>query len=131
MSASSLCRLQGTLPGLRGRTNLLASVANIRIPPKPPVIENTRMPEKFRLPMVPKVPHQFGTEATKVPKGAKDQWMCMGEETVHNELILKQFAIIATTGGYMSSMNFEQVRKVGYQHLKGNISPGPSPYQFC
>ena len=44
------------------------------------------------------------------PKGTKELWRMMGEEKVHNELILKQYGIIALAGGVLKHRHFEVMR---------------------
>lgn len=84
------------------------------VPEPPPV--NVNVPEKYRLPVVPKVPTvwQFPPSGVKVAKGRKDLRQYLGEETVHNTLVLKQFGVVAVSGGRFKHNHFEFMRaKVG------------------
>ena len=44
---------------------------------------------------MPRVPSVWAQGGMRPPKGTKELWRMMGEEKVHNELILKQYGIIA------------------------------------
>ena len=46
----------------------------------------------------------------------------MGEELVHNKLVLGQFGIVALHGGAISSKNFEAVRNYCNRRLRENES---------
>ena len=48
------------------------------------------MPEKYRLPVTPKVPLDIQMGPGKVHRGTREYWRILGEERVHNKLILGQ-----------------------------------------
>jgi len=54
----------------------------------------------------------------KAPKQTKELWRMMGEEKVHNDLVLDQYAIIATNGGMMTSKHFEVLRLAVGKYVK-------------
>ena len=57
------------------------------------------------------------------PRQTKELWRMRGEETVHTDLKLGQFGIVALTGGMLKFKQFEAVRlAVGRQ-----LPPG----RFC
>jgi len=68
------------------------------------------MPEKPRLQVMPRVPSVWAQGGMRPPKGTKELWRMMGEEKVHNELILKQYGIIALAGGVLKHRHFEVMR---------------------
>jgi len=83
---------------------------------KPPEkFENVQQPpQRHRLPIMPKTPSLYTTGSMRPPKGTKELWRMMGEEKIHNELQLNQFAIVALTGGMVKHKHFEIMRmKIG------------------
>ena len=96
----------------------------LRIPPSPPHFDVSNFPVRYRLPVVPKYPQTFGGASSniRVPKGKKDLFRLMGEELVHNKLLLGQYAIIAIHGGTMKHNHFEMLRKKVTPHLKQDKS---------
>lgn len=55
------------------------------------------------------------------PRQTKEIWRMRGEETIHNELKLGQFAIVALTGGMLKHKHFEAMRLyVGRKTAKNN-----------
>lgn len=85
-------------------------VATLRIFPRVPPIKNTNIPEKYRLPIMPKVPSIYQVMGAKPPKETKDVYKLQGEERVHNKLLLRQYAIIAISAGMMKPVHFEMLR---------------------
>nr|ALS04652.1 mitochondrial 39S ribosomal protein L16 [Pseudodiaptomus poplesia] len=77
-------------------------------PPKQ--FQNVVMPERGRLPIMPKTPTIWGTGAMRPPRQTKELWRMRGEERVNTELVLDQFAIIALSGGMIRSPHFEVLR---------------------
>ena len=66
-----------------------------------------------RLPDIPKVPeytdwHRHG----KPPKHSRDIINIRGPELVHNDLIHKQFGIVAEQGGFLRHEHFEMMKRV-------------------
>ena len=59
---------------------------------------------------MPRVPSVWAQGGMRPPKGTKELWRMMGEEKVHNELILKQYGIIALAGGVLKHRHFEVMR---------------------
>jgi len=77
----------------------------------PPLPINTQQPpDRYRLPIMPKVPGVWTTGALRPPKQTKELWRMMGEERVHNQLVLDQFGIVALTGGMLKHKHFEVMR---------------------
>lgn len=93
-------------------------VNTIQIPEPPPKILNINTPDKFtsRLPIMPRIPTIF--EGAKIHRGHKEQFRMMGEETVHNDLILDQYAVIAVSGGKMNYKHFEAARALLFRKFK-------------
>merc|ERR1712083_761547 len=54
------------------------------------------------------------------PKGTKELWRMMGEERLNNELILKQYGIIALAGGMLKHRHFEVMRLAIGRHCDSN-----------
>jgi len=71
---------------------------------------NTEMPERARLAVMMKTPSLWSMGGMKPPKGTRELWRMMGEEKVHNDLLLGQFGIIALTGGMIFHKHFEVLR---------------------
>ncbi|TRY75100.1 hypothetical protein TCAL_00605 [Tigriopus californicus] len=80
------------------------------VPELPARPENVVIPEKHRLPILPKVPSIYGQTMTRPPKGTRELYRMQGEERVHNKLILEQFGIVALAGGRLTSSHFEFLR---------------------
>lgn len=78
----------------------------------PPVqFKNTEQPpDRHRLPIYAKTPHMWLSGAMKAPRQTKELWRMMGEEAVHNDLLLDQYGIIAMTGGMVKHKHFEVLR---------------------
>jgi len=91
-------------------------------PPKK--FENVVMPERTRLPMVGRTPYIWQQGASmRPPRQTKELWRMRGEETVHTDLKLGQFGIVALTGGMLKFKQFEAVRlAVGRQLPPGGNS---------
>ena len=64
------------------------------------------------------------------PKGTKELWRMMGEERVNNELILKQYGIIALAGGMLKHKHFEVMRLAIGRHCDSNKKKTFSFYRF-
>jgi len=90
-------------------------------PPEP--FENTVMPpDRYRLPIYQKTPGIWMTGAMRPPRGTKELWRMMGEETVHNDLTLGQYGIVALTGGMVKHKNFEVIRMTVGKKVNGKDS---------
>lgn len=74
----------------------------------PPV--NKTQPDFNRFPHIPKVPEAISL-GREVPKGTKDLRRFFGEENTHTELVLKQFAVVAISGGQLRWKHFDTFRK--------------------
>lgn len=75
----------------------------------PPVdYSQVEFTERAKLPFVPKVPQY--PPALKVPKMQKRLRLMRGPELVHNTLLHKQYAIVATGGGRLRYGHFEMIR---------------------
>jgi len=80
----------------------------LKVPEK---FENVVMPPRNRLPVLPKVPHMWQIGGViRPPKQTKELWRMKGEEHIHKDLQLGQFAIIAVTGGMLKHAHFEVMR---------------------
>jgi len=92
----------------------------------PPVrARNTvQPPERYRLTSMPKVPGIWSQGINKPPKQAKEMWRMMGEERVHNQLVLQQYGIVALTGGMLKSSHFEVMRLAVGRRVKEKESFG-------
>ena len=80
----------------------------------PPV--NKTQPDSNRFPQIPKVPEAI-SQGREVPKGTKDLRRFFGEEHTHTELVLKQFAVVAISGGQLRSVRLKSLLR--YIHRKG------------
>jgi len=73
--------------------------------------ENVVMPEKHRLPIMPKTPNIWQTGGViRPPRQSKELWRMKGEERVHTDLQLNQFGIVAINGGMLRHPHFEMMR---------------------
>lgn len=54
----------------------------------------------------------------KPPRQTKELWRMRGEETVHTDLKLGQFGIVALTGGMLKFKQFEAIRMAVGRQLK-------------
>ena len=72
----------------------------------PPV--NKTQPDSNRFPQIPKVPEAISL-GREVPKGTKDLRRFFGEENTHTELVLKQFAVVAISGGQLRSVRLKSL----------------------
>jgi len=84
----------------------------------PEQFKNTVQPERHRLPIYPKTPHIWTSGAMKPPKQTKELWRMMGEEKVHNDLLLDQYAIVALNGGMLKHKHFEVLRLAVGKYVK-------------
>jgi len=77
----------------------------------PAKFENVVMPEKHRLPIMPRTPNiwQLGS-VIRPPRQTKELWRMKGEELVHTDLQLNQFGIVAINGGMLRHQHFEMMR---------------------
>ncbi|XP_040574750.1 large ribosomal subunit protein uL16m [Lepeophtheirus salmonis] len=91
-------------------------IRGIRMASRIEVNPNVAMPEKHRLPMLPKVPSRY--TMFKVPKTQTELFRMRGEELVHNDLILGQYGIMALSGGSLKHGHFEMMR-TGVGHYIG------------
>jgi len=86
----------------------------------PENFQNIAMPEKNRLPIMPKTPNFWSSgPSMRPPRHTRELWRMKGEDTVNNELQLNQFAIIALNGGLLKHKHFEAMRLGIGRHLKG------------
>merc|ERR1719391_362189 len=85
----------------------------------PPEVKNTVMPERNRLPIMPKVPNFWQTGSQmRPPRQTKELWRMRGEESVHTNLQLDQFGIVALSGGMLRHPHFEVMRLGIGRHLR-------------
>lgn len=80
----------------------------LRIFPQPPKLDVVNMPEKHRLSILPKMPSNIA--GTRPHRPGRELYRMRGEERVHNELLLGQFAIVAIHGGCLSFAHTEMLR---------------------
>ena len=78
--------------------NISHRVNKLKIYPSLPKFDNTKLPEKFRLPFCPKVPSIFMTHNIRPPKQMRETWRQQGEELVHNKLQLGAAQALKMTG---------------------------------
>lgn len=71
---------------------------------------NKTLPDLPRFPNLPKLPAEV-TAGVPFPRGTKDLRRFFGEEHIHTELLLKQFAIVAVAGGQLRWKHFEGFKK--------------------
>jgi len=71
---------------------------------------NKTLPDTTRFPNLPKVPGEV-TAGIPFPRGTKDLRRFFGEENIHTELLLKQFAIVAVSGGQLRWKHFESFKR--------------------
>jgi len=85
----------------------------------PEQFKNVNMPEKNRLPIMPRTPAFWQSGGhMRPPRHTKELWRMRGEELVNNELQLNQFAIVALNGGLLKHHHFEMMRMGVGRHLK-------------
>jgi len=71
---------------------------------------NKTQPDWNKFPILPKVPFEFSL-GVPFPRGTKDLRRFFGEELIHTDLQLKQFGIVALSGGQMRWKHFESLKK--------------------
>jgi hypothetical protein len=104
------------------RTSIVTSTErSLKIYPSEAPIK-MEIPEKHRLPVVPKMPSELMHFIGKIPKGTREMYRMMGEERVHTQLLLGQYAIVAIHGGLMKQQNFEVMRN----YISRKLKPGKS-----
>lgn len=90
-------------------------------PPKK--FDNVVMPERNRLPIISRTPYIWQQGAgMKPPRQTKELWRMRGEETVHTDLKLGQFGIVALNGGMLKYKQFEAIRLAAGRNLKQDHS---------
>ncbi len=108
--------LRGIL--LSSRSLISSPRATLRIFPSHPPFDNTRLPEKHRLPLMPKAPLIYGENLVRPPKAYKELYRMFGEEEVHNRLLLGQYGIVALAGGQLKHQHFEVIRSYSGRFLQ-------------
>jgi large subunit ribosomal protein L16 len=107
MASNALSRVL-SLPRVMATSVAMQPKRDLRIFPPPPPHVNTVMPERHRLPVVPKVPtYILGFKAVKQPL---ELWRMYGEDYVNNQLQLGQYGIVAIHGGLMKHAHYEVLR---------------------
>ncbi|XP_035231561.1 39S ribosomal protein L16, mitochondrial-like [Stegodyphus dumicola] len=86
--------------------NARRNKTNYEMPP--PSFADIELPEQRKLPIIPKIPQYYIN--TKPPLLRKSHEDIRGPETVHNELLHKQYGIIALSGGYLKYGSIEVIR---------------------
>ncbi|XP_046997600.1 39S ribosomal protein L16, mitochondrial [Schistocerca americana] len=76
--------------------------------PPPPKYDDIEFPERARLRFMDKVPQY--PPSVRPPKMMKRLLLMRGPELVHNELLHRQYGIIATGGGRLKWGHFEMIR---------------------
>lgn len=71
---------------------------------------NANMPEKYKLPIQPRMPTIWSAAGVRIHRGTKELWRMYGEEHQHNRLRLQQFGIVALHGGVLKYQNFDMMR---------------------
>jgi len=108
---SQTCLFSASSPSYKDDTYKYKYFQHRQLVP-PEKYTNVTMPEKWRLPIMPKAPSVWANSGVKPPKQTKEHWRMKGEETVHTDLQLGQFGIVATTGGMMRPEHFDVLRQV-------------------
>lgn len=83
---------------------------------------NINIPEKWRLPLTPKIPSEFVMFPGKVPRGTRENYRILGEERIHNKLLLGQYGIVSIHGGYLEPKHFDMLRNKIGRYIKQNES---------
>ncbi|KAK2583326.1 hypothetical protein KPH14_009328 [Odynerus spinipes] len=101
-------------------TSVFVQRAGLKIFPPPVNIKDVEYPEKNKLKVVDRMPNY--PPAFRPFKMQKKLKLMRGPEEVHNNLLHKQYGIIATTGGRLKYGHFEMirmtlVRKVDYNRI--------------
>ena len=94
------------------------SVRGIKMFEPPEDYGNWNLPSRTRLPQTTKVPQLTQEVGIKYPKKSPLLHNMRGEELHHNELVLKQFGIIALGGGSLQHKHFEMLRQTCFTHLR-------------
>ncbi|KAH9637731.1 hypothetical protein HF086_009399 [Spodoptera exigua] len=102
--------LRVSLGLLRPESSQLVLVAGIKYFPPPKNYDHIEIPERQRLRIYDKVPTYPAN--LKPPKMQKRLRYMRGPETVHTNLQLQQYGVVATGGGRMRSEHFEMARLV-------------------
>jgi len=89
---------------------------------EPPV--HRSQPDNYRLPFLPKVPVDQQTALVNWPKGTKDLRRFVGEEEIHDKLILGQYAIVAVSGGAMQWRHYHAIAQKINRYLDPEKSFG-------
>ena len=90
-------------------------------PSQPP--PNVTLPKKVKLPILSKVPPEFSQHfIQRIPKGTRENYRMMGEEMVHNDLIMGQFGIVTIHGGLINWSTFETIRNYVTRKLNAGKS---------
>jgi len=76
------------------------------------------IPTKSKLPILPKIPAEFTNFYGKIPKGTREMHRMMGEETIHTDLQMGQFGIVAVHGGMIKAATLETIRLYTGRKLK-------------
>ena len=105
MNAMCVARLK-TFASSKSIQNV--SVAGLKYFRPPTDYTGMKIPEKPKLWMLPKVP-QF-PPGMRIPKSQKRLIDMRGPETVHNQLLHKQYGIVAVTGGKLRHGHMEMIR---------------------
>jgi len=93
---------------LRPAVGYLSQVAGLKHYQPPPNFSHIKLPEKPKLHFLEKVPQLIGS--TKPPKMTKRLTLMRGPELIHNQLIHKQYGIVALCGGRLHSGHMEMLR---------------------
>ena len=90
--------------------SLRVDCRGLRIYPSAPPPDIT-LPARPKLAVLPKVPSEFANSFVgKLPRGTKEHFRMRGEEMVHTDLLIGQFAIIAVHGGAIKLSTFDTIR---------------------
>ena len=89
--------------------------------PRDPYV-NISQPDYYKLPILPKVPADQNLVGVKPPKGQKELYRYMGEENVHTELLLKQYGIVAVSGGGVKLKHYDTLKNKINRYLEEDKS---------
>ncbi|XP_076307181.1 mitochondrial ribosomal protein L16 isoform X2 [Tachypleus tridentatus] len=88
--------------------HLITQVASMKLWSVPPSFKHIELPEKRKLPQLDRIP--IIPSNIKPPKMTKRLIDIRGPELVHNQLIYKQYGIIALSGGNLRWNHIESMR---------------------
>ncbi|XP_063974768.1 large ribosomal subunit protein uL16m isoform X2 [Diachasmimorpha longicaudata] len=96
-------------------TPVMTQSSGFKNVPPPKEFKNVEMPERGRLRPMEKVP-QYPANIRPFKMQKRLRYM-RGPENVHNQLLHKQYGIVATSGGRLRYEHFEMIRMFFLRHM--------------